>query len=120
MIDINFQNAEELIFSDRKVQELFPESRHLFDQYRMSVMLPGMRQMGQRSILQFLESVDEGSVARLEKHFGEQVSVSRIRHRSVEDASFQIGDDLRLCEFSGHKEFCLTRSGEKVSVTFWS
>lgn len=113
------KTVEELVFSDRKVQALFPESAYLFDQYRISVMVPGMRSLGQRSVLQFLNSIDHGMLSKLESHFGRPVQVSKMNNKSVDHYDFSIDGGDRLCEFSDYKEFCATRSGDGISVSFW-
>ena len=119
-MEINLQNIEELIFFDKKIQALFPEFKNLFDQWVLGQRIPGLNTLGKRSVLDFLNSLDETHLIRLENYFGDSVILNKIDNRLV--VNFD-SDNLEfsetLCQFSGYKDFCLFRNGDKIVATFW-
>ena len=117
-MEINLKNIENLIFYDKKVQELFPQFRHLFDQWQLGQRIPGMRQLGQRSVLEFLHSLDETNIHKLQEYFSENISVDKIDYKLCDNFNTTISDTEKLCEFSNYREFCITRNKENVSFTF--
>lgn len=118
-MEINLKNVEQLIFMDKSVQRLLPKLRYLFDQYNLSFIIPGMRSLAQRSVLDLLNALDGEAVSLLESHFGEVVSVGKLQDGLVQHYDFSIGDHNNLCAFSEFKEFCVTRSGREAKLTFW-
>lgn len=120
-MDINLKNIEELIFFDKELQKLFPEFRHLFDQWKLGQRVLGMKNLGQRSVLELLNSLNENHIVKLQEYFDDIILVDRIDHRLVVnyeyEASIETSD--RLCEFSGYKDFCLYRNKDKIYLSFW-
>lgn len=118
-MEINLQNIEQLIFFDKKVQALFPEFRHLFDQWQLGQRIPGMKTLGQRSVLELLNSFNEKHILKLQEYFDDTILVDKIDHRLVANFEWPIEATSELCQFTGYKEFCLSRNKDKVSITFW-
>ncbi len=118
-MEINLKNVEQLIFMDKSVQRLLPKYKYLFDQYNLSFMIPGMRSLAQRSVLDFLNAADGDAVAVLEGHFGQVVSIGKLQDALVEHYDCYIDDHEGLCAFSDFKEFCITRRGREAKLTFW-
>ena len=118
-MQINLQNVEQLIFMDRNAQSLLPKFNHLFDQYRLSHFAPGLKSLGQRSVLELLNSLDGSHVAALSEYFGEEVEIQKLSHKIVEHYDFNTEYSGELCRFSGYKEFCLTRHKDEIKASFW-
>lgn len=119
-MEINLRNIEEAIFFDKKAQALLPEFRHLFDQWQLGQRIPGMKTLGQRSVLDLLNSLNEIHIRKLEEYFGDTILVDKLDHRLV--AHYEMSteaEDAGLCQFSGYRDFCLTRNGDKINVSFW-
>jgi hypothetical protein len=118
-MEINLQNIEELIFFDKKVHSFFPEFRHLFDQWQLGLRVPGMRTLGQRSVLELLNSLNEKNISKLEEYFSDKILVNKIDHRIVAHYNFNIGEDNRLCEFAGFRDFTISKKKDAICVSFW-
>ena len=118
-MEINLQNVEEIIFYDKNVQELLPEFRVQFDQWMFSNRIPGLRQHGQKAILEVLNGLTLDHLKRLETHFGESVLMERLNHKLVDHYNCNKDSADRLCEFVGYQEFCLYRNQDELCMTFW-
>jgi hypothetical protein len=119
-MQINLMNIEDLIFNDRELQKLFPEFVGEFDQWRLSQRVPGLKQMGRRSVVHFLNSLKGEHIERLENYFGDSIVLDQLNDRIVENRSADL-DALEgeLCEIAGFQEFCLYRDQDKVHISFW-
>jgi hypothetical protein len=119
-MDINLQNIEDVIFFNREAQELLPEFRHLFDQWRLAKQVPGLGSLGQRSVLELLNGLTAEHVQKLQEYFGDIILVDKIDHRIVRHYEGDVTEaEKELCEFSGYREFCPYRKGGRLYVSFW-
>ena len=118
-MEINLKNIEQLIFYDKKVQALMPEFRHLFDQWQLGQQISGMKSLGQRSVLDLINSLNVDCIAKLEEYFSEKILINKIDYNLVSHYNLSIDEPNELCKFTGYKDFCLTRNKNQVSVTFW-
>lgn len=117
-MEINLQNIEEQIFFDKKIQSLLPEFRHYFDQWQLSKVYPGFGNLGRRSVVDFLNSLETKHLRILEEYFGDSILLNKIDPNIVRHYQSDI-DSTELCEFSGYKEFCLFRDKNQLKMTFW-
>ena len=117
-MEINIKNIEEQIFFDKKIHKLFPEFRHLFDQWQLSKQFPGFGNLGNRSVLDLLNSIEEKHLRILEEYFGTTILLNKIDSRIVRHYQSELNNS-ELCEFSGYKEFCIHRDKDKINISFW-
>jgi|APGre2960657404_1045060.scaffolds.fasta_scaffold01054_5 hypothetical protein len=118
-MEINFQNIEEMFFLDKNVRELLPEFRNDFDSWRISQMSPGLRQLGQKSLMNVLNGLEKEQLQRLTDHFGKQVFVGRLNANIVEHYNFTNEQHDDLCKYTEFKDFCITMNKDGVVATFW-
>jgi hypothetical protein len=117
---INLKNIEELIFYDKKVQSLLPDLRNFFDQWSLGQRFPGMKTLAQRSVLDLLNSLNNEHIFKLQEHFGDIIILDKIDNRLVANYSANIDSfENELCQFTGYRDFCLTRKNNKLEITFW-
>lgn len=116
---INLQNIEEIVFFDKKAQALFPEHRHLFDQWQIGQRVPGMKPLAQRSVLDFLNSLDKKNILKLEEYLNDTISVDKLDYRIVANHDCHVEDANQLCEFAEYREFCVSRTKDRLSISFW-
>lgn len=117
-MEINLQNIEEQIFFDRKIQALLPEFRHYFDQWHLSKVYPGFGNLGKRSIVDLLNSIEDKQLHVLEEYFGCSILINKIDPHIVRNYEASL-ENAELCQFSDYREFCLSRDKDKIKVTFW-
>lgn len=118
-MQLNLQNVEELIFYNNKIHSLLPELRHLFDQWKLGQTLPGLRTLAQRSILEFLNSLNDEQIKKLEEHFETTIIVDVLNYKLTSHYESSIDEAGELCKFSGYKEFALYRNKDQMYLSFW-
>lgn len=120
IMEINLQNIEQLIFYDKNVQSSLPEFRHFFDQWSLGQRIPALNTLAKRSVLDLLNALNEDQIARLEEYFKDTILVDKIDNRLVAHYKTSTNEENNeFCRFSGYRDFCLTRKGDQISVTFW-
>jgi len=121
MLVLNLDNVEELVFRNKEVRKLLPEFRPMFDQWKLSQMLPSLKNMGRRSVLDFLNSVESSHEKILASFFGDEVTVDRMNYNIVSNQVFSLDfaeenlndGDERFPNFS------LDRDRERIYIVWW-
>lgn len=117
---INLSNIEEIIFRDENVWKKMPRLLKYRDNWRVSQITPGLRQMAKRAFVDCINDIGESEIASLTEYFGEQVFLERISDKSTATVSGMHAQlPGRLCEIDGFSDYCVTSDGDSVSVTFW-
>lgn len=117
---INLQNLEELIFFEKKVWSLFPEFRYLFDQWAISKRMPGMQNLGKRSLIDFLNSLEKEHIDKLEEYFQDTILVDKIDYHTVKNYNTTIEKiESELCQFQGFSDLSVFRKGDQIKITLW-
>jgi hypothetical protein len=116
---IGIHNAEEVLFSDPGPWAKIPELRGFRDQWALSRMSPHLRQTGRRAVLEFLEAAGAPHESALSDHFGEEVTIDKARHRTVENLSFRVDDHPPMDEGWDYSGFGCHREGDTIKITFW-
>lgn len=117
---LNLQNIEDLIFFDKKVWKIIPEFRPIFEQWALSKRVPGLQNLGKRSLIDFLNSLEKSHLDKLEEYFDDIIVLDKIDYHTVQNYNGKIDDvHLELCRFDGFVDFSAYRKGDKISFTFW-
>jgi hypothetical protein len=116
---LNLQNIEDIFFMDKKIQRLFPEFQHYFDQWLVSKRVPGMQTLGKKTLLDTLNSLETIHLDKLREYFNCEIILEKIDYHIVKNKEFTLDNMSELCEFADYTDFCVTRTDQKVEVTFW-
>lgn len=117
---LNLQNIEDLIFFDKKVWNILPEFRPHFEQWALSKRVPGMQNLGKRSLIDFLNSLEKPHLDKLEEYFQDIIVLDKIDYRTVQNYNGNIEEiQSDLCKFEGFTDFSIFRKGNQISLTFW-
>jgi hypothetical protein len=117
---LNLQNVEDLIFFDKKIWDILPEFRSLFEQWALSKRVPGMQNLGKRSIIDFLNNLEQSHLNKLEEHFNDIILLDKIDYHTVHNYNGNIEKiQSELCRFEGFVDFFIYRKGDQISLTFW-
>lgn len=116
MVHINLQNVEELVFYDTKLQLLFPEFKHLFDSWRLSVRYPVFRNLGRRSTADFLNHLNEDHIVVLSKYFKDEVKIDVMDYHIVRNSEYDI-DNVELQE--SFPNITPYRRGNRLYISSW-
>ena len=121
MLYLNLHNVEELIFYDKNIQIHFPEFRSLFDQWRLAQMSPALRSLGKRSVIDFMNSLDDTDVEILQGYFDTKVTITKLEYNIVKNLKFPIlsnfGTELDLAV--GFTNITTYRDKNYVYISMW-
>lgn len=119
-MELNLQNIEDVLFFDKSAQSLLPEFRHLFDQWMLAKRVPGMQNLGKRTAIDLLNSLQAEHVRRLEEYFGTTILLDKIDGHLVKhhegDLDFL---EEELCQYVGFKDFSVHRDAGRAYITYW-
>ena len=119
-MEINLQNIEEIIFYNSKVWQHIPESIQFYNEWSLSKRVPGLRDLGKRSILNFLNNMNNDTIQKLENFFGKSIIINKTNDKIIENISITVDDiEDNICQFDNFKDFCITRNSDVASITFW-
>jgi len=116
---LNLQNLEELVFFDKKIWSLFPEFRYLFEQWGLSKRVPGMQNLGKRSLIDFLNSLEKEHLDKLEEYFQDIILLDKIDYHTIQNYNGDVENiQSDLCKFEGFFDFVAYRKGKQLNLTF--
>lgn len=117
---LNLQNVEDSIFFDKKVWNLLPEFRPLFEQWALSKRVPGMQNLGKRCLIDFLNSLEKTHLDKLEEYFQDIIVLDKIDYHTVQNYNGNIEEfQSDLCKFEGYSDILAYRNGDRIRLTFW-
>jgi hypothetical protein len=121
MININLKNIEELVFKNPKVKSLFPDLRHLFDQWLLSYRFPALDTMRKQTIIDLLNALDGPHVEKLARLFGDMVYIEKLDHHIVKNINFSTNESIEreLTKHGSYTNIALSRSANQVYITMW-
>ncbi len=117
MLIINFNNVENLIFYNAKVQALLPEFKHLFDSWKFAAKNPSFRNLGKRSIVDLLNHLTENNIEILAKYFGSEIQIDRIDYHIVKNSEYSI-DTTEVLQ-NAFSNIVLFRKNNNLYVSSW-
>lgn len=117
---LDFQTAQDIVFSSQEMRRLLPAHSALFDFWLSSVQAPALRQIGRRAILDFLQNVTPEEMGMLSRHLGQDLSIDSPDHRIAKDVRCGCEElASTLAASDGYAHFAITRGKEEVKVCFW-
>ena len=123
MLQLNFGNAEELVFRNEAAQAVLPPYfANYFESWKLAKRMPTLRQLGKTAVLDFLSGLRDDHVAALEQFFGERIVVERLNYSAVTNVKIPLEEIEAckcLCEAVGHHYFSMWRDDRSLYVTFW-
>ena len=119
-MNLNLQNVEELIFYDKKLQQLLPEFKNLFDSWTLAIRVPTLRSLGKRAVSDFLSGLLSEHINIIEKYLETNVVVDKLNYRIVKNYSFSLEKlEAELNIIETFPNLSITRNGEQVYISFW-
>lgn len=120
MLEINLQNVEEIIFYNNKLHHVLPEFSYLFDQWKLSRYSPALKNLGKRSIIDFLNKINQDQIKILEKHLGTTIYIKGIDTNIVKNYNFLLDNaEEKLNCLEDVPNFCVSRDESSVYISFW-
>ena len=123
MIQLNFSNAEDLIFYDLEAQQVLPiEMYSFFEQWRISKRIPYLKAIGQQAILDFLNVLNDEHIQALETYFKEPIFVERLNYSVAENIKIPLENSSicqELCKVFDFNYYNTWRDDKFLYVSFW-
>jgi predicted phage-related endonuclease len=117
-MQIDFYNIEEKIFLEKRLQQLLPELKPLFDRWNFA-KINGLFTFLKSVENQLLDSLSEGHMSIIEEYYKETVIVNKNNTNIVKDYSYDLNEDFKLHKSREYKDFCISRDKNNVFLTFW-
>lgn len=116
MVVLNLQNVESLVFRDNGAKALLPEYKHLFDSWSLALRHPALRNLGKRSLADFVTHLTEENLKTLAKYFGQEMEVEQfdyhiVRHTEADINAVDLGDVF--------PNLVMYRKGERLYISSW-
>ncbi len=122
MMKINFLNVEKLVFLDSKLRNLLtPNYKTIFSSWSISQQSPKFRPLGQKMLIDFINSVDELGVKIISEYFNEEVKVERIDPNVVTtwEISIYEAEDLLNSKSFLSEALTVYREDDKLYISTW-
>lgn len=121
---INFKNVEDLIFKDTNLFNKLSSVgyKNYFYQWKLSIQSPALRQLGKKSLLDFLNvfPLDQSHQDILETHFDDKVKIQKLNYNIVENYKIPLNEACdKLCEIENFGYFETARDGNYLYISFW-
>lgn len=120
VIELNFNNIEDLVFLDSDLRQKLPEFKGYFDQWKLSTMT-GARSLKNKSLLHILNNLEIEQIRVIENHLGDKVVIDKsIDHRNIRLLSCNIDNaelELNKMEPKGYPS--MYRKRDQLYICFW-
>jgi hypothetical protein len=120
MLDINFTTVQKLIFEDEEVQKKLPEFKDLFQQWKLGTLVPSLRPMAQKSLLDLLNQLGDENIRTLEQHFGTTIKLERLDYTLVKSHTVKLSEvQNRIEQLGVEGELFLYRDANHLYIGTW-
>lgn len=122
MIYLNFTNVEQLIFQDPELIKLLSSANFsYFEQWRLSVRIPYMREIGKQAMLDFLNNIEKEDLELLESYFDEKILVEKLNYNTTFNLKIPLnGEECKeVCQIAGFNYFSTWRDEVYLYITYW-
>lgn len=120
MIFLNINNVEEIIFTDKKVRELLPDYKYLFDSFDLSKVSTGLKQLGVRCFNDFLKKVSQEQLTQVENYFKNKIKVEFLNLDLIKNINGNIDEvEFYLPEVYNNIDLAVYRKKDEIKITLW-
>ena len=115
---INFKTVKEKIFPNSNLMKYLKKYDYLYNQWKISQIIPEFKQNANKSIWVFLENLkkDDESVKIISNHFKvDNVVIEAVDKSMVQLAKISIKDQFDT-DYN-FTEFCIYRDSETIEIT---
>lgn len=120
-VTLTQKNVEDLVFFDSELQKRLPEFSDLFQTWQLGKRIPVLRPTAQKAILDFIDRLNDDSIAALEDYFGCKVVLEKLDHCIVRSYTMNISEAEEALngDIEKYDRFFIHRKGEQVYISFW-
>jgi hypothetical protein len=115
---IDLVNAEELIFYDSNIRNIFPEFHQLFQQWDFSKLSPALRPLGKKSIVDFLNALTKEHNDKLSEYFKTKVTIDNLDYSIVKNTQISL-NELSAIHLAGLSNIAISRREDQIYICSW-
>lgn len=119
-INLDYNNVEEIVFENKRVVASLPQYKHLFDSWLLSKRVTTLKNLGQRSLLDFLETITEDDVEIISIVTNIDVVFNKVnlkRYFDIKSSPEELENELS--SVSNVLDMCLYRNKNEIKVFLW-
>lgn len=119
---IDFSNVQDLIFSDLELQKRLPEFKDLFQQWKLGQIVPSLRPMAQKALLDLLNQLkDDDHINILKEYFKTTIiEIRKLDYNIIKDHSIPICEiDYKIESLNIEGEMFLYRNADRIYIGEW-
>lgn len=117
---ISYKEVEDLIFNNQQIHKLLPHHKSLFDSYILSKISPTLANLGQRSVLKFMENVTKDDCNAISDILGYNINILPLDTNLVKNIICDIENiEFNLSDVSNYAEIVAYRKGNEVKILCW-
>lgn len=84
------------------------------------MMSPSLKSLGQKCVIDLLNSLDKSHVVVLSSYFGSEVTIDKIDYKIVKNVICDLDTaELELSEIQGFQNLAFSRDKDHLYVCFW-
>lgn len=119
MLNLNLNNIEKLVFESGVIKK-FPEFKHQYDQWKLSKMSPSLRQLGKRTLIDFVNCLQNEHISALENYFKTSITIDKLDYHTVKNYNFSTSRlEIDLNDIQGLENFTTYTDGCQTYISFW-
>lgn len=120
MININLNNAEEILFLNNSIRETLSDFKQIFQQWEFAKTHYFLRNIAKKSISDLLQSLSAEDIAKISLVLGDQVTIDNLDYHIVKNISLPLDCQKELNNLGGlFDNFSISRDKEQVYISFW-
>ena len=89
---ISYKEVQDIIFENQIIRNNLPQYKSLFDSYFLSKISPELRNLGQRSILKFIDQVTKEDCDKISDILGYTIYIPKLDTNLVKNITANIED----------------------------
>lgn len=119
MLNLNLNNVEKLVFESGLIKK-FPEFKQQYDQWKLSKINPSLRQLGKRTLIDFVNCLENEHISVLEEHFKASITIDKMDYHIVKNCKLSTSRlEIDLNEIQGLENFTTYTDGCQFYISFW-
>ena len=116
---ISYKNIENLIFYDKKVQQILPEMSSIFCKWTLGIRT-GINSMVKDALLEFLNTITTEQIEKLSQYLKSPIIIQKTESHIVKNIQSNITNlECNLNDISEEWNIVATRSDDLIYISCW-
>ena len=119
-ITLNTKNAEEIIFNNKKIIDILPQYKSIFNTWQFTCRIPTLRYIRQNCVVQLIDLLTIEDLASIKTIIENDIYIDKNTKKPIknlvglmEDLEFDLPVDFNCIDFT------IYRNKNEIGVTLW-